>query len=119
MSPLLAELDRAPQGASPPNVRLNIKQWRSSNMYGLTPQELELSALIIEALNLPVNPQDVDPEAPLYGGTLGLDSIDILEISMVIAKQYGFMISSENDNKVEIFSCLRNLCAYVQTHKTK
>ncbi|MHB1267054.1 MAG: phosphopantetheine-binding protein [Acidithiobacillus ferriphilus] len=86
-------------------------------MYGLTPQELELSALIIAALNLPVSPQDVDPEAPLYGGTLGLDSIDILEISMVIGKKYGLMISSDNDNKVEIFSCLRNLCTYVQAHK--
>ena len=90
-------------------------------MYGLTPQELELSALIIAALNLPMSPQEIDPEAPLYGGTLGLDSIDILEISMVIAKQYGFMISSDNDNKndnkVEIFSCLRNLSTYVQAHK--
>ncbi|EGQ62128.1 acyl carrier protein, putative [Acidithiobacillus sp. GGI-221] len=55
-------------------------------MYSLTPQELELSALIIAALNLPVGPQDIDPEAPLYGGELGLDSIDILEISMVIGK---------------------------------
>ncbi|MCK9188866.1 phosphopantetheine-binding protein [Acidithiobacillus sp.] len=86
-------------------------------MYGLTPQELELSALIIAALNLPMSPQEVDPEAPLYGGTLGLDSIDILEISMVIGKQYGLMISSDNDNKVEIFSCLRSLCTYVQAHK--
>lgn len=88
-------------------------------MYGLTPQELELSALIIEALNLPVNPQEVDPDAPLYGGTLGLDSIDLLEISMVISKKYGFMISSDSDNKIEIFSCLRNLCTYVQMHKVK
>ncbi|MHB1530733.1 phosphopantetheine-binding protein [Acidithiobacillus sp.] len=88
-------------------------------MDSLTPEELELSTLIIEALNLAMDPQDVDPEAPLYGGELGLDSIDILEISMVISKRYGFMISSESENKVEIFSCLRNLCTYVQSHKVK
>ncbi|MHB1203609.1 MAG: phosphopantetheine-binding protein, partial [Acidithiobacillus sp.] len=70
-------------------------------MDSLTPQEVEISTLIIEALNLAMDPQDIDPEAPLYGGELGLDSIDILEISMVISKRYGFMISSESENKVE------------------
>lgn len=86
-------------------------------MHSLTPQELELSTLIISTLNLSVSPQDVDPEAPLYGEKLGLDSIDILEISMVMGKKYGLTISNDNDNKVEIFSSLRNLCNYVQANK--
>ena len=84
---------------------------------GLTPAEAELSRLIIESLNLPMDPLQVDPEAPLYGGPLGLDSIDFLEISMVITKKYGVMISSGGEDKTAIFNCLRSLCDYVQNHK--
>ncbi|MEY2333680.1 phosphopantetheine-binding protein [Acidithiobacillus ferrianus] len=84
---------------------------------GLTPAEAELSRLIIESLNLPMDPLQVDPEASLYGGPLGLDSIDFLEISMVITKKYGVMISSGGEDKTEIFNSLRSLCNYVQNHK--
>jgi acyl carrier protein len=86
-------------------------------MYNLTPQEMELSSLIIRTLNLSAEPHNIDPEAPLYGGELGLDSIDILEISMVVSKKYGVTISNDSENKVEIFSCLRNLCTYIESHK--
>ncbi|MHB1280167.1 MAG: phosphopantetheine-binding protein [Acidithiobacillus sp.] len=85
---------------------------------GLTSEEADLSRLIITSLNLPGDPLQVDPEAPLYGGPLGLDSIDLLELSMVITKKYGVMLSSEGANKTAIFSCLRNLCNYVQNHQT-
>ncbi len=83
----------------------------------LTPEEVDLSRLIIKSLNLPMDPLQVDPDAPLYGGPLGLDSIDLLELSMVITKKYGVMLSSEGANKTEIFSCLRTLCNYVQNHQ--
>ncbi|WCE93636.1 phosphopantetheine-binding protein [Acidithiobacillus ferriphilus] len=83
----------------------------------LTPEEADLSRLIIKSLNLPGDPLQVDPEAPLYGGPLGLDSIDLLELSMVITKKYGVMLSGEGANKTEIFSCLRNLSNYVQNHQ--
>lgn len=86
---------------------------------GLTPKEAALSHLIVKSLNLPVDPLQVDPDAPLYGGPLGLDSIDLLELSMVITKEYGVMLSSEGANKTEIFSCLRNLCNYVQNHRAE
>lgn len=86
-------------------------------MSSLTPSELELGTLIVDTLNLSVRPEDINPEGPLYGETLGLDSIDILEISMLIGKKYGIKISSNDDEKLEIFSCLRNLCNYVNSRK--
>ena len=55
----------------------------------LNPQEAELAAIIIETLNLEVAVSEIDPEAPLYGEGLGLDSIDMLEISLVVAQRYG------------------------------
>ena len=50
-----------------------------------TPEELALAELIVSTLNLEVRPDEVDPEAPLYGEGLGLDSIDILEIALAIS----------------------------------
>lgn len=52
----------------------------------LSPEELELSQLIITTLGLDMEPSGLDPRIPLYGGGLGLDSIDILEISLAISK---------------------------------
>ena len=78
----------------------------------------EVAALIVEALNLDVQPQDVKPDDPLYGEGLGLDSIDMLEISLVISKHYGFQLRSDNDENRSIFASLRTLAAHVQQHKT-
>jgi acyl carrier protein len=51
-----------------------------SSAQTLTAQEQELAQLIVEALNLEIAADDIDPTAPLYREGLGLDSIDILEI---------------------------------------
>jgi acyl carrier protein len=52
--------------------------------------EQELAQHIISALNLDISPAEIDPLAPLYGDEgLGIDSIDVLEISLVVTKQYG------------------------------
>ena len=58
----------------------------------------ELVQLIIEALNLELSAQDVDADAPLYGEGMGLDSIDMLEIALVISKRYGFQMRSDNEH---------------------
>ena len=79
----------------------------------------EVAALIVEALNLDVQPQDIDPQAPLYGDGLGLDSIDMLEISLVISKQYGFQLKSDNENNVKIFASLRSLSEHIASQRTK
>ena len=79
----------------------------------------EVAALIVEALNLDVKPEEIQPGDPLYGEGLGLDSIDMLEISLVISKQYGFQLKSDNENNVKIFASLRALSEHVAGQRTK
>lgn len=78
----------------------------------------ELVQLIIESLNLEVAPDAVDPDAPLYGDGLGLDSIDMLEIALVISKRYGFQMRSDNENNEKIFASPRALAAHIAQHRT-
>lgn len=78
----------------------------------------ELIALIIEALNLELAPAEVDPDAPLYGEGLGLDSIDLLEIALVISKRYGFQMRSDNADNEAIFASARALAAHVVRHRS-
>jgi len=82
--------------------------------------EEELANLIATALNMGINPAEIDPMAPLYGDAgLGMDSIDILEISLALSKQYGIQLRSDDKNNAQIFSSLRNLGVYIQQHRTK
>lgn len=78
----------------------------------------EVAALIVEALNLDVQPADIQPDEPLYGEGLGLDSIDMLEISLVISKQYGFQLKSDNSDNVRIFGSLRSLSEHIASQRT-
>ena len=64
--------------------------------------------------SLPANPQDGDR---LSDG-LGLDSIDMLEISLVISKHYGFQLRSDNKNNEKIYASLRSLCNYIASQRT-
>ena len=79
----------------------------------------EVAALIVEALNLDVKPEDIQADDPLYGEGLGLDSIDMLEISLVISKQYGFQLKSDNETNVKIFASLRSLSEHIASQRTK
>jgi acyl carrier protein len=85
----------------------------------LSPAELELATVMVKTLNLEVAPADIDPEAPIYGEGLGLDSIDILEISLAVSKHYGFQLKSDDENNKVIYRSVRNLSAHVETHRTK
>jgi acyl carrier protein len=79
----------------------------------------EVARLIVEALNLDIDPVEIDPDAPLYGEGLGLDSIDILEIALVVSKQYGVQLRADSEDNVRIFASLRRLVDYVSAHRTK
>jgi acyl carrier protein len=79
----------------------------------------EVAALIVAALNLDVAPGDIDADAPLYGEGLGLDSIDILEIALVVSKRYGVQLRADSQENEHIFASLHRLTAYISAHRTK
>jgi acyl carrier protein len=79
----------------------------------------EIAALFVQALNLEIAPQDIDPEAPLYGDGLGLDSIDILEVALIVSKQYGIQLRADSQDNHQIFRSLRHLAAYIAVQRTK
>jgi acyl carrier protein len=77
----------------------------------------ELKVKIVATLNLiSVAPDSIDAEARLVGGELGLDSIDVLELVMMIEKDYGLRI----DNKelgIRVFSSLKALAEYIHQNR--
>ena len=73
--------------------------------------------MIVATLNLDVTADAIDPEAPLYGEGLGLDSIDMLEISLVVAQRFGVKLRADDENNAAIFKSLRALSAYIQAHR--
>jgi acyl carrier protein len=79
----------------------------------------EVAELIVSALNLDTAPGEIAPDAPLFGDGLGLDSIDILELALVISKRYGFQLKSDNEDNVRIFGSLRALAAHIAAQRTK
>ena len=79
----------------------------------------EVAALIVSALNLEMEPSEIEADAPLFGDGLGLDSIDVLEISLVISKRFGFQLKSDNEDNVRIFSSLRALTTHIASQRTK
>lgn len=84
-----------------------------------SPSERELAQLIITAVNLEnVTPEDIDPEAPLFGAGLGLDSIDALELALEISKRYGFQLRSDDEENRRIFGSLRSLSEHIEKHRT-
>lgn len=79
----------------------------------------EIAKDIIEALNLGMTPSEISPDAPLYGDGLGLDSIDILEIALVVSKKFGLQIKADNPDNASIFKSLNSLCEYIVANRTK
>lgn len=79
----------------------------------------EVAELIISALNLDQAADEIEADAPLFGDGLGLDSIDILELALVISKRYGFQLRSDNEDNIRIFSSLRALATHIASQRTK
>ena len=85
-------------------------------------QELvaELKTLLIEGLHLEdVSAEEIIPEEPLFGEGLGLDSIDALEIAVLLDRKYGVKITSEDERNQEIFASLNSLAEFVVENRTK
>jgi acyl carrier protein len=77
----------------------------------------EVAELIVQALNLDVTAEEIKADEPLYGDGLGLDSIDILEVALVISKRYGLQLRAESNDNHRIFSSLRSLTDYISLHR--
>ena len=79
----------------------------------------EIATLMISALNLEVTEAEIDPAAPLYREGLGLDSIDILEVALVVSKRYGFVLKEDDQDNARIFRSLNTLASHVAERRTK
>jgi acyl carrier protein len=78
-----------------------------------------LKTQIISSLKLSdVKPEDIDADAPLVGGGLGLDSIDTLELLVLLEKEYGVTVPDINIGK-KVFGSVRSLAAYIQETRPK
>lgn len=79
----------------------------------------ELKKQIIEVLNLEeVQPEDIDNDAPLFGEGLGLDSIDALELIVMMEKVYGIKIKDPSAGK-EIFKSINSMAEFITANRTK
>jgi acyl carrier protein len=80
---------------------------------------LEVAGLVVSALNLEVAPAEIQADEPLYGDGLGLDSIDILEIALVVSKHYGLQLRAGDEENHAIFQSLRSLSDHIAAQRTK
>lgn len=79
----------------------------------------ELKEEIIKALNLEeMTPEDIDENEALFGDGLGLDSIDALELIVLMEKKYGIKLANPSEGKA-IFTSVASIADYVSKHRTK
>jgi acyl carrier protein len=79
----------------------------------------QLKNQIIEVLNLEdLTANDIDKDAPLFGEGLGLDSIDALELIVLLEKEYGIRLANPTEGK-EIFKSVSSIAEYVNAHRSK
>ena len=80
---------------------------------------LKLKKEIIEELNVEnMTPEDMDAEAPLFGEGLGLDSIDALELVVLLDKNYGIKIQASKEGP-KIFRSIKTIAEYILEHQKK
>ena len=84
----------------------------------MNPLEQEIAQLIIDCTGLEdMQPEEIDPVAPLFVEGLGLDSIDALEIGVALAKRYGVKLTADNENNRRHFANVRALAAFVASQR--
>ena len=79
----------------------------------------QLKKQIIEFLNLQsVSPEDIKDDEPLFGEGLGLDSIDSIELIVLLAREYGITIQDPKQGR-KILVDINTMVAYIEQHRTK
>ena len=80
----------------------------------------QLKTMLIEGLRLEdIVPDDLSPDAALFGGGLGLDSIDALEIGVMLDREFGIKITSGDERNNQIFASLRALAEFVADNRSR
>jgi Acyl carrier protein len=80
--------------------------------------EAELKRLIIDIFELEgIHPEDIISDAPLFGGGLGLDSIDALELGLALKRKYHIKIDAYSSDLIEHFASVRNLAAFIASQQ--
>ena len=82
-----------------------------------TDAEKQLADLIVATLRLEVNPDEIIPDEPLFGGGLGLDSIDALELALAVSRTHGIELRSDDERNLQIFASLASLSHHIEAHQ--
>lgn len=82
-----------------------------------TDAERQLAELIVTTLQLEMRPEDIDPDAALFGEGLCLDSIDALELALAVTRQHGVELRSDDEHKLQIFASLASLSRHIETNR--
>lgn len=91
----------------------------TSPMTDLTDLRIELKENIIEQLNLEeLEVSDIQDDEPLFGDGLGLDSIDALELIVMLEKDYGIKLTDPQQGK-EIFVSINRMAEFIEQNRTK
>ena len=81
---------------------------------------LEITELVITTLNLEMSVDELGPDMILFGDEgLGLDSIDALEIALIVEHRYGIKIAAEDESNHARFACIRSLTEFIRAERTK
>ena len=79
----------------------------------------QLKKQVIEFLNLTtVNPADIKDDDPLFGEGLGLDSIDSIELIVLLGREYGIDIKDPKEGR-KVLTSINTMAAYIEEHRTK
>lgn len=95
------------------------EQNAAANDASLDELRQQVAELIVSALNLDITPAEIGPGTPLFGDGLGLDSIDVLEVAMVVSKNYGFQLKSDSEDNARIFRSMQDLTRHIAENRTK
>ena len=80
----------------------------------------DVAELLVECLNLEdISAEEIDPDAPLFGDGLGMDSIDVLEVALSVGKKYGVQLKADSPDNNRIFGSLRQLSDHIAAQRTR
>ena len=80
----------------------------------------EVAELLVECLNLEdITADQIEPDAPLFGDGLGMDSIDVLEVALSVGTKYGVQLKADRPDNARIFGSLRLLSDHISAQRTR